>query len=164
MSLEYCGIACIDESICEVDYGNVSTRVPIPEVRRVTVGFGYQSPHPILLTAMGGILLVPGAWAVFHFIHWAIFRGAIVWYEAGLIAFALAAIWLLAAARRRGFYLDVESVKGKRRLAFSEPPVREGLISFLETLDQHVAVPIQSLVPGFEYSKAGSGLTTESRL
>jgi hypothetical protein len=154
MSLECSGIACVGESICEVSSGTVSARVDIEQVRRVTLGYGFQSSRRIRQTAFGLILLIPGIWGVFHLLHWAIFGGTLVALEGWLSGFILLGSLLVAAAQRRGLYLDVDTTQGPQRLAFSGTPSRPGLQAFLESLDQHLAVPISSDAPGINYTNS----------
>ena len=64
MPLQCSGIACIDDDICEMDHGGVRLRVRIDDVRRLTLGYGFQTLHPKLQNILGIILLAPGAWAI----------------------------------------------------------------------------------------------------
>ena len=101
---------------------------------------------------MGIILLAPGAWAIFHLLHWALFGAALNIYEAALILCGFFGIALMFIARRRGLYLDIDSTKGHHRFAFHETPSIHELHAFLDSLDQHLAVPISSCAPGISYS------------
>src|SRR5688572_26863022 len=152
MPLECSGIACIDEDICEMDHGGVRVRVKIDDVRRLTLGFGHQTLHPRLENIVGITLLVPGAWAVFHLIHWAIFGAPLSIYQAILLLCGFLGISLIMTARRRGLYIDVDSTKGRHRFAFHKTPSLHELHAFLDSLDQHLAVPINSEAPGISYA------------
>ena len=152
MPLQCSGIACIDDDICELDHGGVRVRVKIEEVRKLTLGYGFQSLHPKLQNMVGVGLLAPGAWAVFHLLHWAIFGGPLIIWEAALILCGIFGVALMFAARRRGLYLDVEGTKGTYRFAFHQTPSLHELHAFLDSLDQHLAVPISSIAPGISYA------------
>jgi len=152
MPLQCSGIACIDDDICEVDHGGVSVRVKIDDVRKLTLGYGFQSAHPKVRTIMGIGFLIPGAWAVFHLLHWAIFSAPLSIYQAGLILSAFFGIALIVTARRRGLFIDIDSTKGTYRFAFHATPSLHELHAFLDSLDQHLAVPIRSDAPGISYA------------
>ena len=152
MPLECSGIACIGEEICEVDHGGVRVRIAIDDVRRLTLGFGFQSMHPRLQNLFGIALLAPGAWFIFHLLHWAIFGAALHLHEAALFLCGVFGAALMFAARRRGLYIDVFSTKGTHRFAFHSTPSIHELHAFLDSLDQHLAVPISSSAPGISYA------------
>jgi len=152
MSLQCSGIACIEDDICEVDHGGIRVRVPIEDVRRLTLGFGFQSVHPKLQNMFGIALLAPGAWAVFHLLHWAIFGAPLSLFQASLILCLFFGVALMFAARQRGLYLDIVSTKGTHRFAFHQTPSIHELHAFLDSLDQHLAVPISSDAPGISYA------------
>jgi len=152
MPLQCSGIACIEEDICEVDHGGVRVRVKIDDVRRLTLGFGFQSMHPRLQNAFGVGLLALGAWAVFHILHWAIFGGPLIIWEAAMILCGIFGAALMFAARRRGLYLDIDTAQQRYRFAFHQTPSLHELHEFLDSLDQHLAVPISSDAPGISYA------------
>jgi len=152
MPLQCSGIACIDEDICEVDHGGVRVRVRIDDVRRLILGFGFQSVHPKLQNILGVSLLAPGAWSVFHLIHWALFGAPLSLFQAALILCGFFGVALMFAARRRGLYLDIHSTTGIHRFAFHQTPSIHELHAFLDSLDQHLAVPISSAAPGIAYA------------
>lgn len=154
MPLQCSGIACIEDDICEMDHGGVRVRVRIDDVRRLTLGYGFQSVHPKRQNMLGIALLAPGAWAVFHLLHWAIFGAPLIIYQAALLLCGFFGIGLIVTARRRGLYLDIDTIKGTHRFAFHETPSLHQLHEFLDTLDQHLAVPISSNAPGISYSNA----------
>ena len=135
-----------------MDHGGVRVRVPIDNVRRLTLGFGFQSLHPKLQNYFGVALLAPGAWAIFHLLHWAIFGGPLIIYQAILLLCGFFGVGLMITARRRGLYLDIDSTKGRQRFAFHQTPSLHELHEFLDSLDQHLAVPISSNAPGISYS------------
>ena len=135
-----------------MDHGGVRVRVPIDNVRRLTLGFGFQSLHPKLQNYFGVALLAPGAWAIFHLLHWAIFGGPLIIYQAILLLCGFFGVGLMITARRRGLYLDIDSTKGCQRFAFHQTPSLHELHEFLDSLDQHLAVPISSNAPGISYS------------
>jgi hypothetical protein len=152
MPLECSGIACIGEEICELDHGGVRVRIAIDDVRRLTLGYGFQSMHPKLTNIFGAALLAPGAWALFHLIHWSVFGAPLSIFQAGLILCGFFGVALMFAARRRGLYLDIDSTKGTHRFAFHTTPTIHELHAFLDSLDQHLAVPIFSDAPGISYA------------
>jgi len=152
MSLACCGVACLEENICEMDGTGVAVRVPIGEVRSVTLGHGYQAPHHIIQLILGGLLIVPGFWAGFVLIRWALHRGDFGIPDGIFLAIALAGIWLVATALAKGYYLDVHTTAGRRRLRFDENVTPEEIRSFLPTLDVHLGVPIESQVQEIPFS------------
>lgn len=152
MPLQCSGIACIDDDICEVDHGGIRVRVKIEDVRRLTLGYGFQSLHPKLQNIIGIALLAPGAWAVFHLLHWAFFGAPLNIFEAGLILCSFFGGALIFAARQKGLYLDIDTTKGTHRFAFHETPSIHELHAFLDSLDQHLAVAIHSDAPGISYA------------
>ena len=152
MPLQCSGIACIDDDICEVDHGGVRVRVRIDDVRRLTLGYGFQSLHPKLQNIFGLALLAPGAWAVFHLLHWGLFGAPLSLYQAALILCAFFGVALIITSRRRGLYIDIHSTTGIHRFAFHQTPSIHELHAFLDSLDQHLAVPISSAAPGISYA------------
>ena len=152
MPLQCSGIACIEEEICELDHGGVRVSVRIEEVRRITLGYGHQTLHPRAQNIIGLICLALGAWGIFHLLHWLIFGAALNLFQAVLLLFGFLGVALIVTARRRGLYLDIDSTKGLHRFAFHGTPSPQELNKFLDTLDQHVAVPINSEAPGISYA------------
>ena len=152
MPLQCSGIGCVDESICQMDHEAIRTRIPIDEVRRLTLGYGFQSLHPKFQNIVGVALLAPGAWAIFHLLHWALFSAPLNIYEAAMVLCLFFGVALMITARRRGLYLDIDSTKGTHRFAFHETPSIHELHAFLDSLDQHLAVPISSAAPGISYA------------
>ena len=152
MPLQCSGIACIEEDICELDHGGVRVRVKIDDVRRLTLGYGHQTLHPRMQNIIGLSCLAVGAWGVFHLLHWAIFSAPLSIFQASLLLCGFLGIALIITARRRGLYLDIDSTKGIHRFAFHETPSLHQLHEFLDSLDQHLAVPISSEAPGISYA------------
>jgi hypothetical protein len=152
MALQCSGIACVEDDICEMDQDSVKVRVKIDDVRRLTLGYGFQTLHPKLQNIFGMVLLAPGAWGLYHLLHWAVFGGPLLIYEAIPLGFAFVGLWLIATARRRGLYLDIDTTKGRHRFAFHQTPSLQELHAFLNSLDQHLAVPIVSAAPGISYA------------
>jgi len=152
MSIECCGIACIGDSICEVEDGRISLRVRIEEVKRIVLGYGFQSPHPILQTILALMLITVGLFAAYDFFEAMVGGGAFRKVggklEGGLIAFGLIGVWLLAKVVNRGFYLDVFCSTGRRRLGFDDTGSREKVRDFLGALATAVQVPVTSRVMG----------------
>ncbi|HEV8291013.1 MAG TPA: hypothetical protein VGP94_03795 [Tepidisphaeraceae bacterium] len=157
MALQCSGIACINEDICEVDHGGIRVKVRIDDVRSLTLGYGFQTLHPKLQYAFGIALLAPGAWAIFHLLHWAIFGAPLIIYQAALLLCGFFGIGLIVTARRRGLYLDIDTAKGTHRFAFHQTPSLHELHEFLDSLDQHLTVPISSSAPGISYANARAG-------
>ena len=152
MPLQCSGIACIGEEICEVDHGGVRVRIAIEDVRSLRLGYGFQSMHPRVQNICGAALLAPGAWALFHILHWALFGAPLSLFQAGLILCGFFGVALMFAARRRGLFIDIDSTKGRHRFAFEQTPSIHELHAFLDSLDQHLAVPISSDAPGISYA------------
>jgi len=148
MSLECCGIIIIDATLCEIDDGSIAIRVPITEVKRVVLGYGFQSPHPILQMILGLVFICMGVFAALAFLNFLVQGGAFPKLGAGLIAFGFIGVWLVAKGINRGFYLDVISAQGRRRLGFDDEASPEKMRSFLPLLASTLRVLVTSTVPG----------------
>jgi hypothetical protein len=148
MSNGCCGIVFINDSICEIDDGLIAIRLPITEVKRVVLGYGFQSPHPLLQMILGLVFIGMGVFAALAFLNFLIQGGTFPRLGAGLIAFGFIGVWLLAKAVNRGFYLDVYSAQGRRRLGFDDEASPQKMKDFLPTLARTLRVPVTSTVPG----------------
>src|SRR5258705_9910921 len=79
-----------------------SVRVRREDIRRISVGSGFISPHPFLQTVFGVVLLMPGYFAARHFIHWAFHGGPFFEAEVWFVVSAAIGLWLISTALKRG--------------------------------------------------------------
>ena len=148
MSLQCCGIIIINDTLCEIDDGSIAIRVRIAEVNRVVLGHGFQAPHPILQIGLGLVFMGLGCMAGIHLLYLITEGGDFIRLEAGLIAFGIVGVWLVGKAVNRGFYLDVYSTQGLRRLGFDDEATAEKMRTFLPALAATLRVPVTTTVPG----------------
>ena len=132
--VESAGIRFTPDEILEVDEGQVILRVAKGDVRRITLRNGWHSAHPFLQIAFGIILTAVGALPTYHFAHW-LLRGGhfVVWVEGFLMSFILIGPWLVFDAFKRGPYLDVDTVAGRKRLVFDRSAEFTTLQRFVAT-------------------------------
>ena len=114
----YRGIAVLGDALCEVDSGRVMVRISTADVRGLKLLHGHVANHPVMQMIAGGVMVLIGGWPIIWLIEWAVHGGTIISSTMWMIGFAVVGVWLIIQAFREGHYLEVETTRGLRKLAF----------------------------------------------
>ena len=141
--VEYAGIRCTSQNLSEWEHGRTMIVVPVPEIQRIDLRHGILAPHPFLLIPFGAILMAIGAIPLIHFLLVSRQGGHVASFEAVVVPFLFIGLYLILTALRRGFYLDVETTRGRFRLRLHKPP-KEHLPAFLSTLSMRFGFKVEN--------------------
>jgi hypothetical protein len=144
---ECCGIRCTEQNLCEIDSGKIMVLVPRQGIRRITLRYGFQAPHPILQIGAGCILLAFGYFPILHLVNWMRHGGELL---ADAVAFLLpvvvVGIVLIISAFKCGYFLEVEQPNGNSRLAFRGRPNSQKLEEFLAAVERRYNLRISRFI------------------
>ena len=115
---EYRGVRFTTTHAALIDDGRETVRIPVAQIRSLTLQYGLTSARPIVGILVGLFFLFIG-WRVVDRI-WAWLRdGGTLWDFEILLLFLLpVGAWLVRDMLRRGPYLLVELDHGRRKLPF----------------------------------------------
>ena len=140
-------IACTEDALIELSDGQPLVRVAIRDIKEVALSHGFQSPHPVLQIVFGSCLAVVGLTGVGYVLN-IFFRKGVFFIGLSMLSIpGCLGIWLIVTALHRGFYLDVRTMAGRKRLAFEKDPTSEELRVFLKEVEKVIGTPIQRWVP-----------------
>jgi predicted outer membrane lipoprotein len=138
----YCGIRCTEQKLCEIDSGRVMVLVAKEDIRRITLRYGTQAPHPMLQVIMGVILIGLGYFPALHFIHWLQHGGVFFTLEGWIMPLVVAGAWAIISALKRGYFLEIEQDQGTKRLAFGKKPEPVELERFVGEVERWCGVRV----------------------
>jgi hypothetical protein len=143
LPIECHGIVCDEKRLSEIDSGSVMVAVDRHDIQRITSRYGLVSPHPMLQVVMGSALTALACFPAAHLIDWIRHGGAFFTAEAFVIPFAVIGLWLVFSTFRKGRFLEVESARGRKRLAFQRDADPAAVDRFLAAIEERYALRIE---------------------
>ena len=125
------GIRFTNEAVMELDDLRPVVKVPTSEIQRISLGYGFQARHPLLMSAFGLVLAIIGLLPIPGIIHWLLYGGVIHTLQAAAVALTLFGAWAIYDGFRRGYFLLVEEGNKARNLVFTKKPDASELEEFL---------------------------------
>jgi len=144
--IEFAGVRFGLDDVSELEDGRVMVKVPKAQIRRIALREGFYSAHPVVQVIAGIVLsgiAVPPTW---HLATWIVGGGTFVSIEAWLIAFMFIGPWLVYDALKRGRYLQVETVAGRKKLILDRRADARALEEFLAAVEQRLGYSIDRSV------------------
>jgi hypothetical protein len=132
-SMEYAGVRCMADSICSIDAGRCIIIVPRAEIRRVSLGYGSGSAHPLVQFIFGLGLMALGIPVLVHLMQWMRNGGTFLTMETWLLFFPAIGITLVYGSMARNCYLLIETGKEKKKLPFQRRASVEEIRVFLDS-------------------------------
>ena len=122
------GVLCTDVELLEVDSGQIMVRVNRDEIQSIRLKYGTQEQNVLGQVICGSILissailplgrLLFGMGMGFAMSYWLVFA-------------PMLGVYLIVGTMRKGFFLDIETTKGDRRIIFDRKLKAEELELFL---------------------------------
>jgi hypothetical protein len=134
--LTFGGVCFTAECIFEVGARSASAKVSRVELERISLRYGFQARHPLLLALFGFILLALGLPPLLHVALGLIGGGGFFDVELLAPVWLILGITALWGAFRRGYLLEVETPVGKRRLEFKRGLESSELEAFISLVEQ----------------------------
>jgi hypothetical protein len=141
--MEFHGIHFMGNQLCEMDMGRVIVKVSRDEIKKISLHYGLQSPHPVLQILFGVPLAATSGYFLTKILFvWFLHGGVFFRIEELLAVPMVVGIWISIAALKQGYYLAVQSSNGSKRLAFQGRPDAEKLRHFIERVEDEWGVKI----------------------
>ncbi len=133
--IDYGGVCCNSDQLFELDNGQVMVVVRREDIRRIVLKHGFQAPHPILQGGLGIVLTVLGCYPLVHLIEWTQRGGTLLSAEMWFIPLGIIGIVQAISAVQRGYFLEVDSEQGRKRLAFEKICDAGDVKKFVQTIE-----------------------------
>jgi hypothetical protein len=140
--VECCGIRCTDTGLFEMEGSKVMVSVQKSEIQRITLRHGIQAPNPTLQIIFGLAVASVGYFPIRELILWLQHGGTIFSTYHFLIIVSAIGIWTVFEAVKRGYFLEVQTTAGTKRLAFAKRPDEETLRGLMEFIERNYDKPI----------------------
>ena len=128
--IELNGVRVADEGVSQVHGAYKLLFVPRQEIRDMSIRSGILSPHPLIQSVLGLLLLLIGVYPIPHLIKWLLTGGKAYDLEIIILLLIPTGIWLTRDAWKRGTYLSVRVERGTHKLHFRGQPERSWLQEF----------------------------------
>jgi hypothetical protein len=132
---EYRGIRFTATHAALLDDGRETVRIPLAQIRSLTLQHGFTSARPLLGVALGMLSLFLGWRVVERILAWLRDGGTIWDYEIILIFLLPLGAWLVRDMLRRGPYLVAELDNGRRKLPF-DAALDSGFVEFAQSVEK----------------------------
>lgn len=118
-SLEFAGVRFTPEMIEVVEDGRITRRVYRDSVKRIELGYGFQTPRPKIQACVGVLLMIVGVLSGWDLAFRLVSGNKIrPYFYAMLMAFMVFGAWLLRDSARRGYFLLVTTQSSWEKLPF----------------------------------------------
>jgi hypothetical protein len=131
---EYRGIRFTTTHAALLDDGRETVRIPLTQIRSLTLQHGFTSARPLLGVILGMLSLFLGWRVVERILAWLRDGGTIWDYEILLLFLLPLGAWLVRDMLRRGPYLVAELDNGRRKLPF-DAALDSGFAAFAQTVE-----------------------------
>ena len=136
--------------VCSIVDGRRQIVLNRSDVQQIVLRYGYQAPRPVIQLLLGFVLLGFIFLPLYHV--WRVFNygGRFFGWEAFWGGFSAIGAWLIYDALKKGWYLDVRTADGHRKLAFTQGADPSQLLAFLERAKNDLCYPIQAVISKIE--------------
>lgn len=141
---EYCDVAFSADSIIELDNGRPLLVIPREQIQRSVVKHGFSALHPLLEGLFGSILLAIGVVPVVLTNIAAILHPRLAKYAIYLLFVGFVGLLVLYSGLRRGYFLEMWTSKGRRKIVFSKKAGVTELEQTLKTVNESFGYGIAS--------------------
>jgi hypothetical protein len=115
-TVKYDNIVVSSRGVAETSGKKVVIFVPSADIERITLNYGKSDQRPIFSMSLGIVFALVG---VFGLVEFVLSPGGYR-YELAMIAFGLIGASFIKDALKQGYFLEVYSKKGARRLILSK--------------------------------------------
>jgi hypothetical protein len=139
-----CGGVLLDESrLAELDSGRVMVEVEHAEIRKITLAFGLISHHPFLQAFFGLGLAATAIFPIGNIVLW--LKGVEKPHRAVLFILPVSVIGAATffGAFRDGHFLEIESTRGLKRLAFKRKTDPAAIEQFVQQIERRLGISIE---------------------
>jgi hypothetical protein len=116
--VEYRGIRISAEHVALLEGGRPPVSLPVRDVRRMTLEYGFTAERPLMEAILGIVLCALGALASIRVLMWLRDGGTIRDLQILLAVLIPIGIWLLRNALHRGHFLRIHMENDVRKLPF----------------------------------------------
>ena len=141
--LECGGVVCDERHIVEVAGGRTMSAVDRTDIQRMALRHGIVSPHPVRQFLLGSALVALAYFPTAHLVHWALHGGSILSQEVWCIPFAFIGFWIVATAMRCGWFLEIESTKRRKHIAFARTADLASIEDFIAQVQRAYGTQIE---------------------
>ena len=147
-SATYCGVRCEPRRLAEVESGRVMVAMDRAEIRGISSGHSVQAQHPVRQSIVGLVWFSITYFPAKHVLYWFRHGGVLFSTEIWMVTFGGIGLYMVISALRRGYYLDVELERGKRRLAFGRDATAQGAEDFVQSVERLYGLRVERKVGG----------------
>lgn len=138
------GIRASRDEIIYIESEEATIVVARQDIKTVHINRGFTAEHPIAQCLFALVLLAVGLFTLPHLVQWFL-RGGEAWdWEFMLLLLVPIALWLGREGLKRGLFLELELVKGRRKVPFSGAPSDTEISSFKRHLREDLSYPMRS--------------------
>lgn len=134
------------DELSEVSGSSTVVVIRRDQIQRIELKHGICAERPALQIAFGSALIIPGLWALWHFVGWLIAGGTLIY---DLTAYAtgssLLGIFTIVMALRRRNYLHIHLNGDSRKLAFGRTTTGSQIRDFLDAIRLRFACEVVDL-------------------
>ncbi len=142
--LECRGIRMTPEGIGVIESGRVVLTLLKSDVQRIILRRGMQAQHPVIQLIFGIVLLVTGLIPLPFMVFFPDVGVIAMKLGVGALVLVILGGWLLFESLRRGYFLDVETKSGWKKLPLSKGHDIVEFESFLRAAKDTLGYPIEA--------------------
>jgi hypothetical protein len=140
--IEHCGIRCTAEALLEFEGGRLMVTIPRNEIQRIGIRYGIQAPHPMLQVILGLGLASVAYFPLRELIDWLRHGGTLFTVVDLLLFLPIVGAWTAWEALKRGYFFEVQSSAGIKRLAFAKKPQPAALDEMIAFIEQNYGIAV----------------------